>query len=72
MGAQRFKSRKWGRTNLTCDHCRGELGFDAERYWHMRFCSSTCTREYQQRLSIETQLKILTLDGDSSYLGVAR
>lgn len=72
MAAHRFEPRKWRRTNLSCDHCRGELGRDAECYWHMRFCSTVCVSEYQQRLSTETQLKILTLDDRTSCLGVAR
>src|SRR5207248_7361762 len=46
---------------LRCDHCRGQLGVTVQRYWRMRFCSTACISEYQQRLSTETQLKVLTL-----------
>ena len=46
---------------LRCDHCRGQLGIIVQPYWRMRFCSTACMSEYQQRLSNETQLKILTL-----------
>jgi hypothetical protein len=47
---------------LRCDHCRGELGFGVQRYWHMQFCSSTCMAGYQQRLAPETKVKICRLD----------
>ncbi len=57
IGAHALKSMILG-----CDHCRGELGRNAECYWRMRFCSTACMSEYQHRLSTETQLKILTLD----------
>jgi hypothetical protein len=48
--------------SLCCDHCRGRLGFRVHRYWRMRFCSSACMHAYQQRLSPQTQQKILQLD----------
>jgi hypothetical protein len=58
-----FRSTILGRAaTLRCDHCRGQLGVSVQRYWRMRFCSIACTSEYQQRLSRETQLKILTLE----------
>lgn len=44
---------------LRCDHCRGELGPDIERYRHMQFCSSACMTAYQQRLAPETIIKNL-------------
>jgi len=40
---------------VSCGHCRGELGLDAECYWRMRLYSTACMSEYQQRLSTETQ-----------------
>jgi hypothetical protein len=64
MGAHalHFRSKIMGRAaTLRCDHCRGQLGVSVRRYWRMRFCCTACTSEYQQRLSRETQLKILTL-----------
>jgi hypothetical protein len=64
MGAQafNFRSKILGRAaRLSCDHCRGQLGITVQRYWRMRFCSPACMSEYQQRLSTETQLKILIL-----------
>lgn len=47
---------------LRCDHCRGKLGRDVHRYWHMRFCSTACERDYQRRLGDETRAKIRSLD----------
>lgn len=35
---------------VCCDFCRGKLGLMVHRYWHMRFCSSTCAQGYEQRL----------------------
>src|SRR5947207_751299 len=64
MGAHafNFQSKISGRAALLrCDHCRGQLGVTVQRYWRMRFCSTACISEYQQRLSTETQLKVLTL-----------
>src|SRR5438067_1694748 len=64
MGAHafNFRSKILGRAaRLPCDHCRGQVGVIVQRYWRMRFCSTACMNEYQQRLSTETQLKILTL-----------
>src|SRR5215469_14135549 len=51
MGAHAFISRNSPATILGCDHCRGELGLDVQRYWHMQFCSSACIAAYQQRLA---------------------
>ena len=47
---------------LRCDHCRGELGLNVDRYRHMQFCSSVCMTAYQQRLAPETKMKICRLD----------
>ena len=47
---------------LPCDHCRGGLGLDVHRYCHMQFCSSACMAAYQQRLTVETRVKICRLD----------
>jgi hypothetical protein len=47
---------------LPCDHCRGGLGLDVHRYCHMQFCSSACVAAYQQRLTVETRVKICRLD----------
>jgi hypothetical protein len=48
--------------SMRCDHCRGQLGPNVQLYWRMRFCSAKCVCAYQQRLSPETQQKIVTLD----------
>jgi hypothetical protein len=47
---------------LHCDHCRGELGLGARRYWRMRFCSQACKQAYQRRLDQSTRDKIGRLD----------
>lgn len=47
---------------LRCDHCRGKLGLNTHRYWHMRFCCSACAQAYQRRLAEPTRLKIDHLD----------
>jgi hypothetical protein len=47
---------------LRCDHCRGELGLDVDRYRKMQFCSSACMTAYQRRLAPETIIKICRLD----------
>src|SRR5436190_24308853 len=47
---------------LSCDHCREELGPSVHRYWHMKFCCSTCMSDYQRRLAPETQIKISRLE----------
>jgi transposase-like protein len=47
---------------LRCDHCRGKLGLAIRRYWHMRFCCSTCVAAYQRRLGEQTKVKIGHLD----------
>jgi len=39
-----------------------KLRFVENRYWNMRFCCAACMSDYQQRLSSETQAKILALD----------
>jgi len=56
---------------LRCDHCREELGFSVYRYWHMQFCSSACTTEYQRRLAPETKLKISQLEASQESLAAA-
>jgi hypothetical protein len=56
---------------LRCDHCREELGSSDHRYWHMRFCSSTCMIQYQQRLAAETQIKISRLEASRKSLAAA-
>jgi len=33
-----------------CDYCCRKLGLMVHRYWHMRFCSSACAQNYEQRL----------------------
>src|SRR6516225_9599719 len=62
MGAHAFISRNSPATTLGCDHCRGKLGLDVQRYWHMQFCSSARIAAYQQRLAPETKIKICRLD----------
>jgi hypothetical protein len=62
MGAHAFISRNSPATILGCDYCRGELGLNVQRYWHMQFCSSACMAAYQQRLAPETKIKICRLD----------
>jgi hypothetical protein len=47
---------------LRCDHCRGDLGLGAQRYWRMRFCSEGCKKAYQRRLDVSTRDKIGRLD----------
>jgi hypothetical protein len=47
---------------MRCDHCRGELGRTARRYWQMRFCSSACVEAYKRRLGEATRAKIKRLD----------
>jgi hypothetical protein len=49
-------------STLCCDHCRQKLEFCAHYYWRMQFCSCVCMTAYRQRLSPETQQKILQLD----------
>jgi hypothetical protein len=41
-----------------CDHCRADLGPSSHRYWRMQFCSPACIAAYQDRLGVETKLKI--------------
>jgi hypothetical protein len=48
--------------SIRCDHCRAQLGSRVHRYWHMRFCSSACMSAYRERLSPDTQRKIVRLD----------
>ena len=45
----------------------GKLGSRTHRYWHMRFCSSARMSAYRQRLSPDTQQKILQLDIHPSW-----
>jgi hypothetical protein len=59
-GAGGFKGA--ASAQLRCDHCRGKLRFVEHRYWNMRFCCAACMSTYRQRLSPETQEKILALD----------
>jgi hypothetical protein len=33
-----------------CDHCRGTLGPDINRYWRMRFAPQIASQPYQRRL----------------------
>ncbi len=56
---------------LLCDHCRGELRLNSQRYWHMRFCSDNCMAGYQARLSADTHKKILQLDVGCETLKMA-
>jgi hypothetical protein len=56
---------------LRCDHCREELGLSIYRYWHMQFCSSACTTEYQRRLATETKVKICKLEASRESLAAA-
>jgi hypothetical protein len=75
MGAHAFNFRIkiFGRAAmLPCDHCRGQLGVTVQRYWRMRFCSTACMSEYQQRQSTETQLKILTLVAETTEPGAVQ
>ncbi len=64
----RAKSEK---SPLLCDHCRGQVRLNIQRYWHMRFCSEKCMAEYQARLSAHTHKKILALDVDRNSLRMA-
>jgi len=48
--------------SMRCDYCRGQLGLNVQVYWRMPFCSTKCMCAYQQRLSSETQKKIIKLD----------
>src|SRR5437764_14711600 len=59
-GARRFNGA--ASAQVRCDHCRTKLRFVEHRYWNMRFCCAACMSAYQQRLSPETQEKILALD----------
>ena len=47
-----------------CDFCRGKLGLLVHRYWHMRFCSSSCVQGYERQRD-ETKVKIGRLDDDA-------
>jgi hypothetical protein len=46
---------------VRCDYCRGKLGLMVHRYWQMRFCSSACAQDYEQRLD-ETKARMRRLD----------
>jgi hypothetical protein len=51
-------------SNVRCDHCREEISLGIHLYWHMHFCSSACMTAYQQRLALETKVKICRLDDE--------
>jgi hypothetical protein len=55
---------------VRCDFCRGKLGLMVRRYWHLRFCSSSCAQGYEQRVD-DTKAKLRELnDGDGGNAAV--
>jgi hypothetical protein len=50
-----------------CDTCRSKLGSCPHLYWRMRFCSLACMSAYQQRLSPQTNQKILMLEPNDFF-----
>jgi len=71
-GAHQTRARRLRRSPLSrqeagvlryrCDYCGGHLWLIVYRYYRMRFCCSTHMKAYQQRLTMETRVKIRNLE----------